>query len=66
MVLELLPMLQIEIGATFWKNHALSLYADHMSGGGVFEERRMRDSITLGFAIISFSTRMEPHDRHAT
>jgi hypothetical protein len=33
---RVLPMLQIEIGATFWKNHALSLYADHMSGGGVF------------------------------
>ena len=29
-------MLQIEIGATFWKNHALSLYGDHMSGGAVF------------------------------
>lgn len=33
---RVLPMLQIEIGATFWKNHALSLYGDHMSGGAVF------------------------------
>ena len=33
---RVLPRLQIEIGATFWKNHALSVFADHMSGGAVF------------------------------
>ena len=33
---RVLPRLQFEIGATFWKNHALSVYVDHMSGGGAF------------------------------
>ena len=33
---RVLPRLQVEIGATFWKNHGLSLFFDHMSGGGVF------------------------------
>jgi hypothetical protein len=33
---RVLPRLQIEIGATFWGNHGLSLFFDHMSGGGAF------------------------------
>ena len=33
---RVLPRLQVEIGATFWKNHALSVFGDHMSGGAVF------------------------------
>ena len=33
---RVLPRLQLEIGATFWKNHALSIFVDHMSGGGAF------------------------------
>jgi len=33
---RVLPRLQFEIGATFWKNHALSIFVDHMSGGGAF------------------------------
>ncbi|HEY7319595.1 MAG TPA: acyloxyacyl hydrolase [Candidatus Binatia bacterium] len=33
---RVLPRLSLEIGATFWKNHALSIYVDHMSGGGTF------------------------------
>ncbi len=33
---RVLPRLQLEIGATFWKNHGLSLFVDHMSGGGAF------------------------------
>jgi hypothetical protein len=33
---RVLPRLQVEIGATFWKNHGLSFFVDHMSGGGAF------------------------------
>jgi hypothetical protein len=33
---RVLPRLQLEIGATFWKNHGLSIFADHMSGGTAF------------------------------
>ena len=55
-------MLQIEIGATFWKNHALSLYADHMSGGGVFggAQNEGLDHLGLRYHFL-FQTRMEPH-----
>lgn len=33
---RVLPRLQLEIGATFWKNHGLSFFGDHMSGGRAF------------------------------
>ncbi len=32
---RVLPRIQLEIGATFWKNHALSLFFDHMSHGSL-------------------------------
>jgi lipid A 3-O-deacylase len=32
---RVLPRIQLEIGATFWKNHALSLFFDHMSHQGL-------------------------------
>jgi hypothetical protein len=33
---RVLPRLQLEIGATFWRNHAISFFGDHMSGGRAF------------------------------
>ena len=32
---RVLPRIQLEIGATFWKNHGISLFFDHMSHGSL-------------------------------
>ena len=53
---RVLPRLQLEIGTTFWKNHGLSVYADHMSGGKAFGASQNEGIDHSGIRYHFFST----------
>ena len=58
---RVLPRLQLEIGTTFWKNHGLSVYADHMSGGKAFGASQNEGIDHSGIRYHFFFNKPEPN-----
>lgn len=42
---RVIPRVQVELGASFWNNHGLSLFFDHMSRRGVGSNSRQNEGI---------------------
>jgi hypothetical protein len=58
---RVLPRLQLEIGTTFWKNHGISVYADHMSGGKAFGASQNEGIDHSGIRYHFFFNKPEPN-----